>query len=684
MARRKAEIDLLGVATKDELVKFEIGKEADKELSRVVAEINAKNNDRKLSPEEEMLLIKKRGEQEILDIQNELKEFKVNEERKISFLPIEDDEEEEEEYEPTRFEKIKAKLKAPFIKFFTSISDMSWGERFDLLKTTFVVLLVVVTMVLSVQAVQKRKESSDTYIKLELQEVGAGQVATPGVDLNLNDDMYKLSRVIIDGENTVLEFENYIDLGTEYSAYIIDNYEKTYETDQHYMRNVRGIKKGKVLAMYPLNDGIKEFTLVVTNNITDEKYTYKFRLKDFLKKSDFVKLYNTENVTKTGVNVNTFIASASSSTLNYSLNYKGLDYKYKVIDRPGMHTSLFKNLRILPSKQSKISEYEFPEQDIVLIEEIYISPEDFETTLKFESDNIFKSYEVNKDISVDTARAGTKIDFGHYTLYIEGLQKQGDQVVLVYHTVDNEFVPEVKEEVDPKNPQKTPQPTEVKKGGFDEFGNDLNFKMEIEKTNETETVYTVLDAQIITFDNKGNELQTISTKDIYAGDQGTDMVFKDDRLNSVVGNFKIRINSIDIRDEKYITYIDLKSYSAQKTDEKVEETITNIKNAFNSRQAYKATKEPRSSIVNFSQEILKDKEMMDKYKPEILLTPAIYSSNVILTAFNGMNVYAVVEEDFAGHLENGFIHTNYDHRIIYNTITKEIVFDEIIKENEAQ
>lgn len=683
MARRKAEIDLLGVASKEELIKFEIGKEADQELSRVVSEINAKNNDKKLTAEEEMLLIKKRGEQEILDVQNELKEFKVNEERKISFLPIDDDDEEEEEYEPTRSEKIKAKLKAPFIKFFTSISDMSWSERFDLFKTTFIVILVMVTMVLSVQAVQKRKASSDTFIKLELEEIGAGQVATPGVDLVLNEDTYKLARVIIDGQNTVLEFENFIDFGKEYSAYIIDNYEKTYEMDQHYMRNVRQIKKNKVLAMYPLNDGIKEFTLVITNNETDEKYTYNFRLKDFLKKSDFVKLYNDKNVTKTGVNVNAFIASASSSRINYSLNHKGLDYQYKIIDRPGMHTSLFKNLRILPSKQSKITQYDFPSQDLTLIEEVYISPEDFQTTLKFEADNIFKSYNVNKDISVDTARAGTKIDFGHYTLFIEGLQKQGDTVVLVYSTIDNEFVPEVVEEVNPKTPQKTPLPTEVAKGGFDEFGNDLNFKMEVEKTSKTENVYTILDAEIVTFDHKGNEVEAISTENIYAGDEGTDMVFIDDRLNSVVGNFKIRINSIDIRDEKYITYIDLGSYGAQNTDKKVEESITNIVEAFNSRQAYKATKEPRSNIVNFSGQILSNKDIMDKYQPEILLTPAIYSSNVILTAFNGSNVYAIVEEDFAGHLESGFIHKNYDHRIIYNTTTKKIIFDEIIKENKV-
>lgn len=669
MARRKAEIDLLGVASKEDLVKFEVGKEADKELSKIVSEINDKITEKKLTPEEELLLIKKRGEQEIQDIQNELKEFKISEERKISFLPIEDEEEEAPVRVETKGEKFFRIVLAPFKKLINFVMELSPYEKVSLVKSTLLILLVTVFMILAFYSVKKYTIVSSNYINLTLKDTGGGQVATLNDDLMFGKHAFTLKMISIDGRNTVLKFSEDVILGDAYNAYILDNYGKKYEIDEHYMRNVKATNKDKVLAFYPLNDGIKKFELRVVNNRTAETYSYYFNFNKFLKKSDFLTLYNTNFVTYRGVNIDSFIASSTGSSINYSFNSEGLPYEYIQLNRPGLKTSVTKNLSILPSKQNKVTAYEFPDKDITLIEEIYVSPEDFETTLRFESDNIFKSYKINKDLSYGTAQKGTKIDVGDYVLEIEGMQKQGDQAVLVMRTEEKNFVP--KETV-----TETATKAPVTKYTQDE-DIDTNFKMNIEKLNTTPSVYSLIDVEIVTFDGLGNEMDIILPERINAGDEGTDIVFKSDKLGLVAQNFKFRVKNLNIRDEKYVAYIDLSRYEHNTIVDDFEKAISDIKEGFESRLEYKAAIVPRSEIINFSDKVLYDKELMNNYVPRNLLQPATYSANVIIRSFRGNLVYAIVEEDFVAVTEKGVAHSNIDHRVIFDIEKDEIIYDEI-------
>lgn len=667
MARKKAEIDLLGVATKEELIKFEVSKEGDKELSKVVADINANSKSKKLTTEEELLRIKKQGEQEILDIQNELKEFKVSEERKISFLPSEVEEEEEEVYEPTKFEKIKENISKPFVKIVEYFVNMSIAEKLDFLKSTFLVLLVLVTMILSYFAVKKNIINSSNFIHLKLQDVGGGQVANTDEELVFNGVPYRLGKILIDGQNTVFNFEDQVDFADKYSATVIDNYGKVYQVDQHYMRNVRDININKVLALDPLNDGVKEFELRILNNETSESFSYYFKLNKFLKKSGYVKLYNTQNTNKVGVNVDSITASATSTYLNYSLNSGGLPYTYKIIERAGMSTNLYKNMTILPSKQNKTNVYDFPDQEMVLIEETFISPEDFETTLNFQSTNIFKSYPIERDFSINEIKSNKTIDFGHYTINFSGIQKKGDTAVLVFNVIDNQFS-QAKEET--KDYTLKEKEEEI----------DNNFKVTSERIGQTENVYAILDAQLVLFNGKGEEVGLVSPTKINANDIGTDMVFIDDSLNYVVNNFKVRINSIDVRDEKYMAEIDLAKYKENTYDE-YDMYLDDIKKGFNSRLAYKAAESPRSQITHFSEDILLDKELMANYIPKSLIHPATYSTNIIAKSFRGNKIFVAVEEDFLATSEAGFVHSNVDHRIIYDITERKIIYDEIVKYN---
>lgn len=666
MARRKAEIDLLGVASKEDLIKFEVGKEADKELSKIVSEINDKITEKKLTPEEELLLIKKRGEQEILEIQNELKEFKISEERKISFLPIEEDEEETQVQADTKLQRFFKAILSPFKKLVNHVVGLSVYEKISLARSILLILLVTIFMILAFYATKKYTIVSSNYINLKLNDTGGGQVATLNDELKFGKNNFTLKMISIDGRNTVFKFSEDINLGDTYNAYILDNYGKKYEIDEHYMRNVKANNKDKVIAFYPLNDGIKKFELRIVNNRTFETYSYYFSLNKFLKKSDFLTLYNTDFVTYRGVNIDSFIASSTGSSINYSFNSKGLPYKYVQLDRPGMKTSIIKNLSILPSKQNKVSSYEFPEEDMTLIEEIYVSPEDFETTLRFESDNIFKSYKIDKELSYGLAQKGTKLDLGDYTLTIEGMQKQGDMAVLVMNTVENNFVPKA---------EATPPPPITK---YTETENiNTNFKMEIEKINNTPNVYSLLDIELVTFDGLGNEIASISPYKINANDKGTDIVFKSDVLNSVAQNFKFRVNNLNIRDEKYVAYIDLSEYKDDRTKDEFEKAVFEIKEGFESRLAYKAAIVPRSEIVNFSDEVLYDKELMSGYVPKNLSQPATYSANVIIRSFREDQVYAIVEEDFVAVSDNGVAHSNIDHRIIFDMESGKIIFDEV-------
>lgn len=673
MARRKAEIDLLGVASKEELLKFEVAKESDRELSEKVAKVNVVVADDRLATEEELLRIKKKGEQEILDVQNELKEFKISEERKISFLPI-DDEEEEEVYVPTKLEAIKNRIKQPFVNLAESYDSMTFGEKFAYLRAVLSVVVVLFAMTLSIYSLKKYKIVTSDHIKIELKDIGAGQEYKKTINMKFNDDEYVLERIVIDGQNTVFVFDGLNGIATKYSAKIVDNDLHEYQMDQHYMRNIRDIREGQVLALEPLNDGIREFDLVIKENSSGEEFSYHFRLDKFLKKANYVKDYDLDN-SPTGLDLDNITASASGSTVNYSVASKGLPFKYTVIDRPGMSSGLYEDKTIIPSKQNHTEVYDFPGEDVTLFQEIYISPKNYEAEIEYKNDKIFKSYESGQTFTRAQVQAGQKINFGHYTLTLEGLQKKGDMAVLVYTCVDNTFVPAPEPETDEKTGTKK---TNKELGEVHEDEALDNLVLVETPTNTTNNIYTYLDVEIVTLTGNGKQVASIKPTKYNIGEQGADIVFKDDRLSGVVNNFGIKINSINVRDSSYSANILMHEYN--ENDPEVfayESELLNIQNAFKSRLAFHVCESPRSAITNFSDKVLLNKTLMEKYLPINLIRPASYSVKIITSSLRDGKIYAVVEENVIAKTKTTAINKNVQHKIIYDTKSKEITYDEI-------
>ncbi len=670
MARRKAEIDLLGVASKEELMKFEVAKEVDKPLADTVSKMNNTTANKSLVTEEEILRIKKKGEQEILDIQNELKEFKLIEERKISFLPLEEDDE-EEIYIPTKLERVLNVLKSPFIRTVDKYDNLSFPEKFEYLKSVILVLLVLISVSLAVFGAKKYKIDTASYIDLNLYEITAGHQATPKKEIKIKEDTFVLSLVMIDGQNTLFLFDGPVDFVSKYSASIEDNELNKYYMDLHYMRNPKATNQGKVLAIEALHDGIKEFDLIIKENATGETFKYHFRLKEFLKKSDYVSLYNMDNVNSTGLNLDSYITSASGSVLYYSLAYEGENFTYKAINDEGTYSDIFQSKTVIPSKQNRIEQYDFPEHGISLLQEAFVTPRDVGGEIEFRANNIFKSYAVGKTLSRGAIQNGLKLDYDNYSLHIEGIQKKGDMAVLVYHVEDNSFVPPAPVVEDPKKTTKKKNETEVVE--------EENFTITEKPTNETNRVYSLLDVEIVLFNGRGEVIDTIAPSVVKAADEGADIVFKDDRLSKVANNFGIRINNVNIRDTEYTGKIDLSEvFENSEAQQKYKADIANIEEGFQSRLSYKAAETPRSRIKYFSDSIMQDKELLANYVPVSSKSPATNSVEVIATASRGVYIYAIVEEDFIALTYNSYIHVNNTHRVIYDTTTQEIILDEII------
>ncbi len=671
MARRKAEIDLLGVASKEELVKFEVGKQDDLTLAETVSKIN-KNTNKNLVTEEELLRIKKKGEQEILDIQNELKEFKISEERKMSYLPIEEEHEEEEEYIPTRLEKVLEILKTPFVKLVDFFDDLTGAQKIRLLKSVGILFILCITMTLAVFAAKKYNISSKDEIHLKLQNEGTAQVAAPLTDVTLNGDNFVLTRIAIDGLNTIFIFEGMTEFTDNFTASMVDSDGNEYQMDQHYMRNLREDISGRTLAMEPLNDGIREFDLLLKDERSGDVFKYSFILDKFLEKPNYINMYNTKNVNRSGLNVDSYTASASGSNLNFSLTSTGLDYTYRIIDRPGMSISLYEDLSILPSKQNQVEQYDFTEDKISLFQENYSLPKNLTSTLNFKIDNIFKSFDSGKVITSEQAKAGMKLDYGQYTLYIEGIQKRGDMAVLVYHCVDNKFVPPVTET------EKTDKNKEIEKVN--------TFEVKKTQLNETSAVYTYVDFEIVLKNYKGEAVDYVSPSKLNIGDEGADVVFVDDRLAKVANNYSIRINSVNIRDAVYETAINLSDNARlnQREQSQYGANVEKIENAFIGRLGYKSAEIPKNSIEHFSKAVMDDRALMQRYTPMKLDSPATYSAKVIASKERDKQIYAVVEEDFIYTVDGKVYHENYDHAVIYDISSYEIISDEVIKTNEVK
>lgn len=673
MDRRKMEIDLLGSASKEELLKFKISKKADVELSENFLKSNVKPIDASVVTEEELLRIKKRGEEEILQIQNELKEFKLNEERKMSYMPIDeaDQEEEEEEYIPTRLEKIKSKITSPFVKGVDDFDNLPTREKLSKIGSVLLIFSVLVVATLGVFSAKKLAVMTSGNTTLHLKSRLAGFEATPSTSIETDTEEYTLRRVIIDGLYTVFMFDGSDHFSDTYYATLIDNEGSKYYVDKYAMSTFRENYKGNVLVMDPLNDGIRSFDLQLEDKNTGEKFSFKFNLSEFLEKESYVQEYNLNNNYNTGLNIDSFISAASASVVNYSLNSDGLPYTYKIINATDTSAGVYEQGTILPSKQDEIEIFEFPEHNLVLYQQIISTPENFNSNIEFRADNIFKSYDVNRTYTREQVSGGISINANQYSLNIEGLQKVGDTAVLVYHCIDNSYSEPLQDEEGQQENYTTTQ-TEDKK----------NYHIDEESISGAERIYTYLDVDIIIRDNNGNIIETISPTKSNISAQGSDIVFVDERLEKVVSNFEIKINSINIRDSSYTGKIDpLEYYYDPEENEEYKQYLYKIQEAFESRLAYKAARNPRDLIVNFSDDVINDKQLMSNYMPAYLVSPATYSANVITSTIKDTAIYAVVEENFAAHTQEGYVNNSIYHRVVYDIVSEQVVSDYIINES---
>lgn len=673
MARKKVEFELLGSASKEELLKFKIAKKSDAGLDNSFSMTKAKTLNRNVVTEEEILKIKKRGEQEILQIQNELNDFKSYENRQMSYMTFEEEEEEEVQEKYTALERIKSILAYPFISLVDSIDNLSKEQKVYRVRSILLIFIVAVVVSMGVFSAKKFNIITATNITLNTQQCLGGVEAMPVEQLNFDDNYCVLRKVIFDDERTVFVFDEAINFTDKYNAEIIDDEDKSYYVDQYAMRILSDNYSGQVLVMQPLDDGVRSFELILEDKLNGDKYKFNFILSEFLDKPEYIQEYNVTNNYESGLNIDSFISSASGSVLNYSIDSSKTPYTYKIIDGVGMTSGVYEGMTILPSISNGTQVYDFPNQDLTLYQQAVSVPKTFDDEFKFKASDIFKSYDVNKSYTRNQIQNGVQINVGQYSLNIEDIRKSGDTAVLVYHCIDNDYVDNNDTEEDTYGAKE------------DVVATKPNYSVEEISTNNSNRVYAYLDLDIVIKDKDGNITQTISPTEFHIGDEGADILFTDDRLNDVVGNFEVRINSINIRDKEYEASIDLTNYYQDlDNNEQYSENLENIELAFESRLAYKATVLPKNLIVDFSDRILQDSTLMSYYEPVYLEEPAKYSANIITSSFKDGNIYAIVEEDFIGKTKDENIHMNTDHRVIYDTNSKKIIFDEIIGENEIE
>lgn len=472
----------------------------------------------------------------------------------------------------------------------------------------------------------------------------------------LDENEFRLSKVLIDSTATLFYFENNIDI-QKYDIFLSDDRDSFYGMDLSSFtidttNNANESLKGTILSFEPINANARSIKLSVINPSTGEKADFQFKIANGIKSTPVKYVYNksvTDEKTNVCINIESAVFSSAGSRFEYSIVppvgnfsiYQGKDAKSTGVSmrEGGSDVAVFRKKPLVT---------DFDDDNIILGRMDFQPVKDLNSKVEVVFNDLYKKYSVNRDIPIEQigGAEGYTVDFENYRLILEGFAYSSDKAVLVLHTEDK------------------------------------NIAVNEQESENINRIESKIDAELLIASSSGMEVVLKGTSQ--TAPYGTDMVFylndvqKEFISNMQSKNMVLRLNAVLLKTNDLKVDIDLSKIDENKPDihQDAEESIAKI---FEDRLAYKSGEKSIEAIRGFSDELKADSTIFEDYTPKSLEEKANYSAQVISAAIKDDKLYAVVQEVWKGGKTAE--HSFRTHKVVaqMGQFTWSIIKDNVIK-----
>lgn len=525
-----------------------------------------------------------------------------------------------------------------------SVTNLSMSILIKVL-IALLVLVIIMASLFVVTLVKNNRLQSNIKVKASVPEYAANSANYIFISQikEFKGENLKLVKLLVDPVATLFYFDKPLDF-TTCEADLKDKNDKNYSMDFSFT-NLIGTsgEDYNFIRFEPLDKGIKEFTLTLTDIYTGETVDYGIKLTSLpdpipAKYLDTTKAidYNDKDI-KIVLENATF--SSAGSAIEYKMYLNGLDSSFKAEDLVPLVALKDNIIEIQPVNQHN---YLFEDNDIILSKLNFQNVTNLNSTISLNFTKLYKKQIVNKQIdtielpAMDTEAGQMEIDLGEYKLVLEKFSP--NYYMGTYHAVDkqNNFV-------------------EVK-----------------------------LDTELLIRDRSGMEIVINGICD--STTMGGDLVYDTEKVSDIINEFSnaqyiINLKSAGIKLPDKTIELDLSALNDTNVQANRQQVSDFIKEAFEKRLAVKSSEIEESELKNYFDTSVLLQNTADYSAVDDLAEPAKYSSQVLTVAENSKKYFAVVQDLWIGN--DGLKRTNF-YRIHKVAIENKngalkIVDDEIIK-----
>lgn len=485
------------------------------------------------------------------------------------------------------------------------------------------VLVIIMAGLLTYVILQKNKLEALSKVKVKVPEYTANTTnyifisqtkAFKGEDL-------KLVKMIIDPTATIFYFDKEFDF-MSCEADLKDKDGKLYNIDLSFntSNNVNNF-----IRFEPLDEGVKEFTLTLSDPYADEAVDYNIVLNSlpkviparYLDKQ--IKLEDKSLGTKLTLENATF--SSANSILEYSLSGGELGF-----NNSNLEVSLTDSDGNILNNNQHI--YSFSDGELIVGRTNFERVNNLNSNLDIKFDNIYKTIDINQQINSNTLPASDvdesnqfKLDLNGYTLYLEKFGDFGEVCIGTYHIKDSK-------------------------------GNLVSGNLETELIIDNQKGVSVTIDGICDSASVGGDLKfdLAKSQDILAG------------FETKV--YTLNLKSMGLKLPAQIIELDLSKLNDTDIQTDKKEVSDFIIDISKKRLALKSGQINQSELNSYFEPSILQKSVTD-YQPVSNLTEeAQYSSQIVTMAKSNNKYYAVVQDIWKGNTDDKHINFYRLHKII--------------------
>ncbi len=484
------------------------------------------------------------------------------------------------------------------------------------------------------------------------------------VPIQFEDSVIKINKIRLDSQELALYLETAVDFD-KYEFHILDdNLNRYYDTTDYSLDFNKG--SDVELTFEPLAYGTKKFSLKIENIETGYNTETIFELENPIKYPNVKFYYDALPVDNTLYVQSSIFSSAFTKTTVIAKGDKS-DVEFINEENVASGNLYIKHKGVSVPLENGETDYAYFEEYDLGISIIKHAPlSTLVGSIEYGAENIYKQKSVEEYIDIASLNLGNKIKDTVYSnnVVIEGIYNYDGIIVL------------------PMNGRKVNAIPNSPNVHYEVDSNGRYSSVVTENPNDEyyDKISVTLEATLYAKDDEGNEFAVVADSRI--GDEGTDVIFKDDRLKGKeLSEVQILIHNYVTIEDGVSKVISLENtQNTQKTNDADFEDV--VRESFLKRLKFKSRELTESYVTGFDEDLITNFEFDQVYEAVPTSTSAYYSTFIEGFAFENNLYYAIVSETWAAKDLNGeTIKMNNRHKIIAEKQGRNyiIIYDKIIE-----